>query len=314
MMATSKKRKRTRRGRSSAQQSGNPQVRRTASPKSRLSPFFKLLGEIASAAEQAIQSTPDPSDQHVRFDVEILMRGANSVKATRVLLEQGHWEHAVGVTRQLFELLVNMEYLGAMEDRGQGTLLFARFGMLQRLLAQQRTVAYEREMGHPVDAELAAMVEQHLATDFMDFRADTKNGSVRWVSSWCRRTTSALAEASADPMRPHQYNILYRVWSEQAHAAPGALIADLFREADHEWVERAIAENDRSSIDTLTFTVMFFLRLWLELPHMQISPERVAAWLSKLSTMSGGPELPSRPWTAEEVTAQPASPAPPAAP
>ncbi|MFD6294041.1 DUF5677 domain-containing protein [Streptomyces sp. NPDC060235] len=303
-MASSKKRKQAARRRAGARRAGNPQVRATASPKGRLSPFLKLLGEIATAAEQAIQSTSDPSDELVRFDIEILLRGANSVKATRTLLEQGHWEHAVGVTRQLFELLVNMEYLGAMADRREGTLLFVRFGMLQMLLAQQRRTAYEREKGHASDAQLAAMVEQHLATDFTDFRADTKNGSVRWVSSWCRRTTSALADASDDPMRPHQYNLLYRVWSEQAHAAPGALIVDLFREADQGWVEQAITENDRSSIDTITFTVMFFLRLWLELPHVQVSRERVASWLSRLSAMNGGPELPSRPWTPDEVCVQ----------
>lgn len=303
-MAISKKRKKNPRRGPGAREAGSPQARRTASPKGRLSPFFKLLGEIVTAAERAVQSTPNPSDQLVRFDIEILMRGANSVKAVRTLLEQGHWEHAVGVTRQLFELLVNMEYLGAMADRRQGTLLFARFGMFQMLLAQQRRAAYEKEKGHPVDAQLIAMVEQHLANDFMDFRANTKDGSVKWVSSWCRKNTSGLADASADPMRSHQYNILYRVWSEQAHATPGAVIADLFREAEEGWVERTIAENDRSSIDTITFTVMFFLRLWLELPHVQVSRERVAGWLSKLSTMDGGPELPSRPWSPEEVAVQ----------
>ncbi|MFF4709321.1 DUF5677 domain-containing protein [Streptomyces sp. NPDC001288] len=308
-MAISKERNKNPRRRPGAQEAGNPQVRHTASPKGRLSPFFELLGEIAAAAERAIQSTPHPSDQLVRFDIEILMRGANSVKAVRALLEQGHWEHAVGVTRQLFELLVNMEYLGTMADRRQGTLLFARFGMLQMLLAQQRRAAYERDKGHPLDAELAAMVEHHLANDFTVFRANTKDGSVKWVSSWCRRNTSQLADASADPMRPHQYNLLYRVWSEQAHATPGALIADLFREADEGWIERTIAENDRSSIDTITFTVMFFLRLWLELPHVQVSHERVAGWLSKLSTMNGGPDLPSRPWSPEEAAVQKVEPA-----
>jgi hypothetical protein len=202
---------------------------------------------------------------------------------------------------------VNIEYLGAMEDRREGTRQFARFGMLQMLRAQQHKAAYEREKGHPVDAHLAAMVEQHLDNDFMDFRSNTRNGSTGWVTTWCRRTTSALADASADPMRPYQYNLLYRVWSEQSHAAPGALIADLFREADDRLVERAIADDDRSVIDTITFTVMFFLRLWLELPHVQ-SDERTAGWLSKLRSMSGGPDLPTRPWLPEEVVAQRVSP------
>ncbi|MBB3081699.1 hypothetical protein FHS41_008257 [Streptomyces violarus] len=29
-------------------------------------------------------------------------------------------------------------------------------------------------------------------------------------------------------------------------------------------------------VDTITFPIMFFLRLWPELPHVQVSHERVA--------------------------------------
>ncbi|MGW5467699.1 DUF5677 domain-containing protein [Streptomyces chartreusis] len=302
-MAQSRKRKKNQRKRPGAQVSGNPQVERVASPRGRLRPFFKLMEDVTSAADKAVVETPDVEDQLTRFDAEILVRGINSVKAVRSLLEHGHWEHAVGVTRQLFELLVNMEHLGSMEDRGEGTLLFARFGLLQTLLAQQRKAAYEQEKGHPFDARLAAMVDQHLANDFDDFQGKPRaDGSVRWVSSWCRKDTAELAKLSADPMRPYHYNILFRVWSEQAHAAPGALITNMFRDNDDGWVEQAVAENDRSSRDTIAFTLMFFLRLWVELPHVQVSHERVAEWLGELSIMNGGPGLPPRPWTAEEVS------------
>ncbi|MFD6035736.1 DUF5677 domain-containing protein [Streptomyces griseoincarnatus] len=300
-MAQSRKRKKNQGKRLGARVSGNPQLRGTASPKGRLGAYFELLSEIAVAAERAVLSTP-PKGQLVIFDRQILMRGANSVKAVRLLVEQGHWEPAVGVTRQLFELLVNMEYLSSLEDRAAGTLLHARFGMLQMLLAQQRKAAYDRAKGRPVDAELAALVDHHLANDFDDFQGKQKaDGSVNWVNSWCRKTTAALAELSADPMRPHQYELLYRVWSEQAHAAPGALVADLFRHGGDGWVEQTIRENDRSSIEAVTFTVMFFLRLWLELPYVPADPMRVAAWLRELNTLNGGPDLPARPWTPEEV-------------
>lgn len=303
-MTQSKKRKANQRKRSGAQVSGSPQGRRSASPKGRLGPFFKLLGEVAVAAEQTIESTSNVADQLVRFDVEILMRGANSVKAVRTLLEQGHWEPAVAVTRQLFELLVNIEHLGAMEDRRAGTFLFTRFGLLQMLLAQQRKAAYEHEKGYTVDAQLAAVVDHHLANDFRDFQGKVKaDGSVRWVPSWCRKDTAELARLSSDPMRVHQYNLLFRVWSEQAHAAPGALIVNMFRGGEEGWVEQAVTENDRSSVEAGMFTAMFFLRLWLELPNVPASLERVAKWLSELSALSGGPDLPSRPWTAEEVPA-----------
>ncbi|BBC37389.1 hypothetical protein SGFS_086830 [Streptomyces graminofaciens] len=68
-------------------------------------------------------------------------------------------------------------------------------------------------------------------------------------------------------------------------------------------MEQAVAENDRSSRDTIAFTLMFFLRLWVALPHMEVSRERAAVRLGKLSTLNGGPGLPPHPWTAEEVSA-----------
>jgi len=304
-MATSRKRKNQQGKRPGARVSGNPQVERVASPRARLRPFFKLMEDVTSAADRTVLTTPDVEDVLTRFDAEIFVRGINSAKAVRALLEHGHWEHAVGVTRQLFELLVNMEHLGTLENRREATLQFTRFGLLQHLLAQQRKASYNREKGHPVDAEFAATVEQHLRGDFTDFQGKLKNdGSVNWVKSWCRKDTAALAKLSADPMRSHHYNILFRVWSEQAHAAPGALIRNMFREDNEGWVKKTVAETDQASKDTLTFTLMFFLRLWVELPHVEVSHERVAVWLGELSVLNGGPDLPPRPWTAEEVSAR----------
>jgi hypothetical protein len=250
---------------------------------------------VAIAAEQSILSTPHPDDPVVRFDIEIVMRGANSMKAVRALLEKGFWEHAVGVVRQVFELLVNMEYLAKQGRREDATLQFARFGLLQMVLAQLRRMSYEKGKGRPVDDKLFTELEQHLANDFTEFQANTKDGSVKWVSSWCRKTTAQLADASADPMRPHHYNILYRVWSEEAHAAPGALIASMFRDDQDGWVEEAVAENESRSRDAGAFALIFFLALWTQLPHVNKSVQQIHGWLQELSRMGGGRELPPPP-------------------
>ncbi|MGW2039177.1 hypothetical protein [Streptomyces virginiae] len=77
-MAKSDRRKKQQRHRSGAQVSGNPPVRRSASPKGRLGPFLKLLGEIAITAERTVLTTPNAADRLVRFDIEILMRGATA--------------------------------------------------------------------------------------------------------------------------------------------------------------------------------------------------------------------------------------------
>jgi hypothetical protein len=291
-MASSKRRRPKDRRRSGATGSRNPQVQHAPSPKARLAKLFKLMGQVTEAAQKAVLSTPDATEPVVRFDIEVLLRGANSVKAVRVLLEQGHWEHAVGITRQLFELLVNMEYLGKQSDRGEATLRFARFGLLQFVLAEQRKIEYDQGKGRPIDPAKAALVDHHLMNDFTDFQAKPKpDGSVRWVDSWCRQKVQYLAEQSGDPMRVHQYEILFRVWSEEAHATPGALIKSLFRDNDDGWVDRAIAENDQWSKDTLCFTLMFFMRLWLELPHVSKDVQQIDGWLRALTTHYGAPEL-----------------------
>ncbi|MFB7111739.1 DUF5677 domain-containing protein [Streptomyces sp. NPDC056291] len=283
------------RRKSGATGSRNPQAQRVRSPERSLKPLLELFHDVTVSAEKTIASTPHSGDLRVRFDVEILMRGSNSVKAVRALLERGFWEHAVGVVRQLFELLVNMEYLAKQESRDDAALLFARFGMLQMILARLRRMAYEEEKGRPVDAELRADLEQHLQNEFTDFRANSRDGSVKWVSSWCRRTTSNLAEASSNPMRKHHYNVLYRVWSEEAHAAPGALIANMFRDAEDGWLEQAVAENEKRSRDAGACAIMFFLALWTQLPHVDKSAEQIHGWLQRLSTMGGGPVLPPLP-------------------
>ncbi|WP_147465293.1 DUF5677 domain-containing protein [Streptomyces sp. 1114.5] len=290
-MAQSRKRTKPQRKRQGAQGSGDPQVRHAPSPKTALRPLLAVLRDVVAVAESSLRSTPNSSQQLVRFDIQILTRGANSLKAVRILLEQGHWEYAVGVTRQLFELLVNMEHLGERENRDEATLQFARFGLLQFLLAEQRRLSYDKEKGRPFNPLHLAEVEHHLQGNFTDFRANTKDGSVKWVSSWCRKTTADLANGSSDPMRPHQYQLLYKVWSEQAHAAPGALIKEIFRDDAEDWAEQAVAENDSWSKDTICFAIMFFLRLWMELPNVKNSPDRIRGWLAELNRHYYAPEI-----------------------
>ncbi|MFJ8935369.1 DUF5677 domain-containing protein [Streptomyces sp. NPDC102365] len=296
-MAQNKRRKPKKdRRKSGATGSRNPQAHLVRSPKTALKPLLALMREVAVTGERTLWATPDPTDRMVRFDTQILLRGTNSVKAVGVLLENGYWEHAVGVVRQLFELLVNMEYLAKQESRLDGMLLFARYGMLQMILAQHRRMSYDKDTGRPIDDEFFTQLEWHMQNDFTDFRANTKDGSVKWVSSWCRRTTFDLAAASSDPMRKHQYNILYRVWSEEAHAAPGALISNIFQDSDDDdWVEKTVAENEHRSRDAGIFAVTFFLALWVQLPHIESSVTQIQGWLQALSDMHGGPQLPLPP-------------------
>jgi hypothetical protein len=244
------------------------------------------MGEVASEAERVILQVRDDPSALVRFDAEILSRGVSSVRAVRILLEQDHWEHAVGVTRQLFELLVNMEFLNSMEERWDGVNQYAHFGLLQYVLAQRRRADYDLSKGKSVDAEWAALLDEQLANAFPEFEGSPRaDGSKRWVSSWCRKDTAALAKESKDPMRTVQYEILFRIWSEQAHAAPGALIDNLFRDDSDDWVERATKDNVQWTKDTIGFTISFFLGLWSVLPNVPKAPIQVREWMLRLRAL-----------------------------
>ncbi|WTW96870.1 DUF5677 domain-containing protein [Streptomycetaceae bacterium NBC_01309] len=244
-----------------------------------------MLEDLIQAGEHACMTTPDSGDPLRRFDAEMLNRGVNSAKSVQLLIEQAHWETASAVVRQLFELLVNMEYVSAQDDRGAAVLKYCKFGLLQNVLARQRRATYDVATGRPVDAAYRSLVDQLLTGDaFDEFRAAPKaDGSVRWRDSWSGHKTRYLAEQSVSPMRMHQYELLYTLWSEQAHAAPGAFINDLFRDTGPEWVEDAVRENDTKILETIAMTATLFCDLWKNLPGVpEVDPQRALSWTSRL--------------------------------
>uniref|UniRef100_A0AAU2VL42 DUF5677 domain-containing protein n=1 Tax=Streptomyces sp. NBC_00008 TaxID=2903610 RepID=A0AAU2VL42_9ACTN len=258
-----------------------------------LKPLHELLQEVTATSDRLILSTPDAPDRLVRFDTEILVRGINSVKSVNLLLEGGHWEHASGIIRQLFELLVNMEYLGKQPDRLEATLLYCRFGLLQLVREQHRHCTYSRDTGRLVDQEHLAFLEKLLDEAFDDFQgAPTADGSVRWVGSWSRKTARALADLSDDTMRPHQYDHLFTSWSEQAHAAPRSLIDNVFRDAGEGWVSEVMESDTRKVIEAANLTVAMFVALWGELPHaVPLPPEKALVWMRTMMQFIAAPEF-----------------------
>jgi hypothetical protein len=137
-----------------------------------------------------------------------------------------HWEFAAGPARQLFELLVNVEYLAAQDDPVIAATKFARFGTLQALLGRLEGLRYTEQTGRPVDQVHKARLLELLA-DFEDLR-QSKNRD-KWRQNWSGTSTRDLAELSAhQPLRQAQYFQLFSAWSEQVHAAPAALIPGMF--------------------------------------------------------------------------------------
>lgn len=296
-MASSKRRNRKKNhGRLGATGSRDPRI--LAAPKMRLKPLFKVFRQVTDAADRAVLSRPlDFDDMLARFDAEILVRGINSVKAARLLMEHGHWEHAVGTARQLFELLINMEHLAGMEDREKGVLLYLRFGVLQLTLEQRRNLLYARETGRTIDTDRLAALSQVLDSHFADFKGKPKHdGTETWVPSWSRKNTKTLVELSTNAMRKHQYEHLYTSWSEQAHATPSSLIDNIVRQNDEGWVDQVIKSDNEEITGASAMTLLLFLELWESLPYVeQPARDQSLEWMRQVMHLISAPDFESLP-------------------
>jgi hypothetical protein len=245
----------------------DPRVTRVATPKTRLKSLFALLHDVITSSDRTLLGMEDADQPLVRFDVAMLQRGINTLKAVRLLTEHGHWEFAASATRQLYELVINMEYLATEADREEATFLYAKFGLLQAVQAQHREVIYNQRTGRPIDEQRLAVLESMLEHTFPEFRDERRDGSVKWPRNWSGKSTRELAEVSTNRMRTSQYEQLFTIWSEQTHAAPGALFDSLAQRAGQNWIEQVIARDDVRIAEMVTVAISLFLELWHMLPN-----------------------------------------------
>ncbi|WSA79402.1 DUF5677 domain-containing protein [Streptomyces sp. NBC_01799] len=266
-------------------------------PDARLQPLFEIVGEVIAAAELAAEAATEKTE-NVHFDVYVLERGIKALKSARLLVGAGHWENASAVARQLFELLVNMEHLGSFADREKAQSLYSGFGFVQFFLAELRRMEFEKEHGRPPSSRWESAVREALDKFFNDFKLTPRaDGSIRWRPSWSGKTTRALAELSLDPMREHQYELLFSAWSEQTHATPGVFATDLFDRYEVEVSAEALAKAegvppgrfplltgaDRKAAQTLSMTITLFIQLWQQLPNVpQSSVEEINSRLGRV--------------------------------
>ncbi len=246
-------------------------------------PLLGVADEVISAAEQASKSSAGAEEYSVLFDKSVLKRGIKGLDSVRLLIDAGHWEYATSATRQLFELLVNMEHLGSFADRDEALRIYNGFGLMQYFLAESLRIEFEKKRGRPTGSSWELSVRNFLDNNCAHFKLPPRaDGTVRWRKSWSGKTTRALAELSPDPMRVPQYELLFSTWSEQTHATPGAFATGLFIEYEDEIIAEALSKIDRipleisqvlagarlRQVQTLGVTTLFFLQIWHQLPKV----------------------------------------------
>lgn len=219
-----------------------------------------------------------------QFERTIFMRGANTLKAARLVAEAGHWEIAAACARQIYELVLNMEAIGRAENREEASITFARYGLLQRLLHQLEEAIYDRDTSRPYDEDrLAELIRRRDSPIFADFRIEKLGKPLAWRRSWTGKTTWQLAEESTNAMRVPQYRILFKRWSEEAHGAPGAHIDNMFRRTGEDWAEDVLKEDDRQISEVTQMAMLLFIDLWQLLPAAAPFPaENVVDWSDRM--------------------------------
>ena len=237
-------------------------------PKKSLKGLQQLLVDIPAAAERQLVSVELPAEQGPRapvmFDVGILLRASNALKAIRILCAEAHWEFAVATVRQLFELVINLEHLAAQADREAAIFRYAKYGLLQTVRHQQLDLLYQHKTGRQIDTQRLALLEQMLEQTFPEFRSVGRTGDVHFAKSWSGHDARYLAERSRHPLRADQYDLLYASRSEQTHAAPAALIETMFPRGLSP--EQIIAGDLVRIVETITMAITLFLELCVAAP------------------------------------------------
>ncbi|HEY1840166.1 MAG TPA: DUF5677 domain-containing protein [Mycobacterium sp.] len=233
--------------------------------------FFDLVFSIGAAADDSLSGATRPEDvREARlfiFDICVLTRGINALKSIRVLCEEGQWEFAVGIVRQLFELLLNIEHLKTFADRDEGNFRYAKYGLMQHIERRRGTLLYTKKTGRDIDEAQLEEAEQILASAFPEFRSVSARGKLIREQYWSGLNVRTLAKQSDHPMRVDQYDLLFVPYSDQAHGAPSALVDAMFPRSVKP--EAMFAEDSIHIGETLIMAINLFLELWDLLEHVR---------------------------------------------
>lgn len=251
-----------------------PGVEQIRDPSKELRPLIKLLDDVCSTALVELGTNP-PTQNFDQFDRAILTRGLNMLEAIRALAIGLHWEVAATSARQLFELVINMEWLKAMPDREAASVQFARFGMLQQVRALIEENTYGQQTGRDIDQARLQLLKDFLASaEFAEFRRPGSRDG--WAATWNGQDAWKMTKASENEMRIPQYNQLFKAWSREAHAAPGALLRTMMPTAIIDTTSDIVTREVRDTSNVISMAVMLFGELWMLL--VNVPPVPLEAW------------------------------------
>ena len=197
-------------------------------------------------------------------------RALNLIRSIRLLTENDHWEDGAILTRSLFEILINTEEIlrddVSAEERAQ---CYLKFGELQKYLNRKNTIEYDIQRGSfSGDANLFRELDAQVPLRFKEFLLKSRRGksknNVRWANSWCGKTVKELANVSKNPMRAHQYRIIYSFTSNFAHGGPIVLSSVIFHGEDFEQSKAEFESSEEKNIvEFVSLAISFCTEIFL---------------------------------------------------
>jgi hypothetical protein len=125
--------------------------------------------------------------------------------------------------------------------------------------------------------------ERKLREHYGDFWHNDKKGRGKWRVTWCNKNVADLCATSSNPLRTHQYKLLYSRGSEFTHSSPTALFASYFlSDQELSWEEfakmsEAVEKRELREAAVLSFTFLGEILLLLG----ERLPDFDAIWLGK---------------------------------
>lgn len=228
-----------------------------ASFRGRLPGHFATLDVVIDDTEGVLAATR-PTSEAECTRIAVGQRALTLLQAARLLLEEGHWEVATGVARQLFEVLLNVEHVLAQSDPASAWDRYRRYGEAATLQAGLRKLKYAGQLGYADTDGEAEKIEGLLAdAAYAEFK--TGQGVVR--PNWSGKKVAALARDSPREGRGDQYEFYYRTWSEQAHGSSSTLIEMLIPQPESGAHERILAGVARESRHLIVMLLILFADL-----------------------------------------------------
>ncbi len=192
--------------------------------------IFKCLDEIINQTLKLVHGNPIPDDRSYWGNVRmgLIFRAFNQYRSIVNLLRTNHWEDALILTRSLFELLLYTEELLRKPDSEKAGERFYLFSGLQSYLEFRELTLYKvltGRLGQEVEDTIKNKWDKKAKETFSIFWYKNKKGRGKWRESWCNKNRAELSRASKNPMRIHQYHLIYGRGSDFTHSSPIAVFS-----------------------------------------------------------------------------------------